>query len=189
MMNLHDHRFSPAYLLLYGRSIHQYTLQDNHFCSQHSAISSSNSVRRLGEKRKKVKEVTKKKMKMIHLLTFKNAPHPATSDFAKSIWISKRRKSKLWFSHIFFIHFDYEDGPKHQELLTLCCCLRRSLIFPHWPSPRLAGSPNEPSPQLHQICDFKTPQKIQKLHQMILNLDRQKWLLQNLNLMQLYMQL
>lgn len=117
MMNLHDHRFFPAYLLLYGRSIHQYTLQDNHFCSQHSAILSSNTVRRLGKKIKKVKLSRsywkKKKKKMIHLLTFKNAPHPATSDFAKSIWISKKRKSKLWFSHIFFIHFDYEDGPKH----------------------------------------------------------------------------
>lgn len=55
MMNLHDHRFFPAYLLLYGRSIHQYTLQDNHFCSQHSAILSSNTVRRLGKKIKKVK--------------------------------------------------------------------------------------------------------------------------------------
>jgi hypothetical protein len=41
MMSLRDHRFYPAYLLLYGRSIHQYTLQDSHFCSQGSAIISS----------------------------------------------------------------------------------------------------------------------------------------------------
>lgn len=46
MTSLQDHRFSPAYLLLCGRSIHQYTLQDSHFCSQGSAItSSSNSGR------------------------------------------------------------------------------------------------------------------------------------------------
>lgn len=41
-MSLHDHKSSHAYLLLGGRSIHQYILQDNHFCWQSSEITLSN---------------------------------------------------------------------------------------------------------------------------------------------------
>lgn len=42
--NLHDHKFSHACLLLGGKSIPQYILQDNHSCWQNSEITSSSSV-------------------------------------------------------------------------------------------------------------------------------------------------
>ncbi len=155
MMNLHDHRFSPAYLLLYGRSIHQYTLQDNHFCSQRSAISPSNTVRRLTGKKRRITQKLLGNKRWFIFEPSKRLPIQQHQTLPRGSGYQKKKKKKVNGS-VTFVLFVLIIGSKYQELLTLCCCLRRSLIFPHWPSPRLGGSPNEsePSPQLHQICDF-----------------------------------
>lgn len=89
MMSLHGRKFSHAYLLLDARSIHQYILQDNHFCWQ-------------GSRTKwfiLVEETTTNNWNTTTYLrfrTFRKAPHPATSDFAKRIWKETKTKKSIF---------------------------------------------------------------------------------------------
>jgi len=149
----HDHIFSHVYLLLGGRSVLLCTLLSNHFCLLGSEISSS-----ISEEKKLMLFEFLKQNKSINLIYNLQEGSPSCNI---RLWqenlTDKNKKQCEIQMHVICIH-DYDsrewnaDNFKHlsSELLTLCCCLNRSLIFPHCPSPRRGGSPNEPSPQLYK---------------------------------------
>ena len=81
-------------------------------------------------------------------LTFKKAPHPATSDLAQRIWQYTNQLRNLISSMNSWTKY---RQCKEQKKKTFCSFFKRNIMFSHWSSPRWDDSPNLSSPQLHYI--------------------------------------
>lgn len=133
--SLHDRKFSHAYLLLDVRLIPLYTLQDNHSCWRSSEIKfSPGSGYYLNTRTEYKASVWPSKTLPIQQHQTWTGESGNWENNVYNSWINSNRLKYL-----------------NVKFLTLCCCLRRSRMLPHWPSPCLGGSPSEPSPQLWKL--------------------------------------